>query len=237
LDTPCALIDALSPTNRATVLARAVPRRLRRGQSLYLAGDRARRVHLLAAGVMKLTARTAEGSSTILCLALPGEVVGELAAIDGLPQPLDAVAADTCELLGLDADLWLEVLGRDPVAALEVARCMARRTRWICDTATERSSSAVPARLAGRLLDLADIIGRIEDRVIELELPLAQEDLGRLAGMCRESACKTLRTFKRRGWLDYDRGRLRILRPDALERIRCAGRLAPAQSSVEVTTR
>ena len=86
------------------------------------------------------------------------------------------------------------------------------------DTAVERTSSEVPARLAGRLLDLADLLGTVRQGAVEMELPLAQGDLGRLAGMCRESACKTLRRFKSQGLLDYRGRRLRILRPDALER-------------------
>jgi CRP-like cAMP-binding protein len=217
------ILDSLTASDRAALLDRAVPRKLARGACLYVSGERARRAHLLTSGVIKLTARTSEGNTTILCLALAGEIVGDLATVDGLPQPLDAVAATDCEVLGVDAGLLIEVLGRSPVATLELARLLARRARWICDTATERSASAVPARLAGRLLDLGDLLGRVEGGTIEVDLPLAQEDLGRLAGMCRESACKTLRAFKRQGLLDYSRRRLRILRPDALERIRCSG--------------
>jgi CRP-like cAMP-binding protein len=127
-------------------------------------------------------------------------------------------------VLGIDADMFVQMLSRSPSGALELARAMAQRTRWLCDAALERSTATVPARLAGRLLDLADLLGRVDRGAIEMELPLAQEDLGSLAGMCRESACKTLRTFKRQGLLDYRGRRLRILRPDALERIRCSGR-------------
>ncbi|MFN2488662.1 MAG: Crp/Fnr family transcriptional regulator [Actinomycetota bacterium] len=222
--TDSAVIDALDPADRARLLGRAVPRRLARGQAICLAGDRARRAHLVASGVIKLTARSGDGHSAILCLARPGEIVGEVAAIDGWPQPLDAIAATPADVVGVDADLLLELLARNAAAALEVARVMAQRARWLCDSALERSTSTVPARLAGRLLDLADLLGHPRGGAIEIELPLAQEDLGRLAGMCRESACKTLRAFKSEGVLDYRGRRLRILRPDALERIRCAGR-------------
>jgi CRP-like cAMP-binding protein len=55
---------------------------------------------------------------------------------------------------------------------------------------------------------------------------VAQGDLGRLAGISRESTCKALRSFQSQGLLDYRGRRLRILRPDVLERIRCTGRMA-----------
>jgi CRP-like cAMP-binding protein len=205
-------------------LDRAVPRHLRRGQTLYFAGERERRVHLLVNGVLKLSATNGSGSETILGLATPGDIVGDVAAIDQMPQPLDAIAATPCEVTGLDADLFIEVVSRNADAAVELATALATRMRWMCDTAMERSSSEITGRLAGRLLDLADMLGRVNDGAVEMEMPLAQGDLGQLAGMCRESACKTLRKFKADGVLDYRGRKLRILRPDVLERIRCAGR-------------
>lgn len=217
------VLDALSDGDRTIVRDRLVRRQLDSAEPLYFAGDRKRRVHLVSSGVLKLAARTAEGDETILFLALPGDLLGDIASLDDLPQPLDAVAAAPSVVFGIDADLLVEILERNPIAAIEFARQIGRRLRWMCDAALERTSSEVPARLAGRLLDLADLLGRMDQGAIEMNLPLAQHDLGSLAGMCRESACKTLRKFKADGLVDYRGRKLRILRPDALEKIRCAG--------------
>lgn len=218
------VIDALSSEDQSILFDRLVRRRLDAGEPLYFAGERIRRAHVLGIGLLKLAARSPEGDETILSLAMPGDIVGEVAMLDDLPQHLDAVAAAPSVTYGVDADLLVELVGRNPQAGLALARQMAQRLRWVCDAALERTSSEVPARLAGRLLDLADMLGRMESGAIEMELPLAQHDLGSLAGMCRESACKTLRRFKADGLLDYRGRRLRILRPDLLERIRCGAR-------------
>ena len=225
------VLDALPPARRDVLLERAVPRRLEEGDILFLAGERNARVHLLTSGVIKLVARDGDGNETILALSVAGDLVGETAALDGLPQPLDAVAAIGCELVGFDADDFVGIVGESGPAALELARTLVARSRWICDTALERTSQEVPARLAGRLLDLADLLGRMRDGAIEMDLPVPQADLGRMAGICRESACKTLRRLKRNGVVDYEGRRLRILRPDLLERIRCGQRLGSAQSA------
>jgi CRP/FNR family cyclic AMP-dependent transcriptional regulator len=219
------LLDSLSARDRDVVLARAVRRTLRRGEHLYLAGQRTSRAHVVEGGLLKLVGRNGDGRTSVLCLARPGELVGDLAALHGRPQPLDAVAATRCEVLGLDADALLAALRAAPGAALAAAATMAERLRWVSTAALERSTSPVPARLAGRLLDLGELLGTPAGGAIEVDLPLGQDDLGRLAGMCRESACKTLSAFRRRGLLEYRGRRLRILRPDALERIRCTGRL------------
>lgn len=224
MNVDCPVLESLSTVERARLLDRAVVRSLIPGQRLFLAGDESRRTHLVQSGLVKLTARDAEGNETILGLAAPGDLIGDIATADGQPQPLDAVAAGRAEVLGFDADLLLEILAGNGPAALELCRLIARRNRWTFETALERTTSEVPARLAGRLLDLAEMLGRMNRGAIEMDLPLAQGDLGRLAGMCRESACKTLGRFRDAGLLDYQGKRLRILRPDALERIRCAGK-------------
>lgn len=218
---------ALGDADLHRLIDRSIPRRLAAREILHLAGASAERVHLLTRGVIKLTARDGQGRCTILGLAVPGDLVGDVAALDGGGQPLDAVAAVASELLSLDSIILLEALSRSPEAAMELATSLATRTRWLGESALERTSSEVPARMAGRLLWLAGLLGKTRGSTLEVELPLLQEDLGRLAGMSRESACKALRSFRAQGLLDYRGRRLKILRPDMLDRISCAGRQRP----------
>ncbi|HYP23933.1 MAG TPA: Crp/Fnr family transcriptional regulator, partial [Actinomycetota bacterium] len=173
-----------------------------------------------------LVGRDADGGETILGLCLPGEVAGAVAAVDARPHPYDYVAATAVAALGVDARLFVAVVSANPDACLALTRLFTRRVRWLCDATLERTSGGVPSRLAGRLLDLAEMLGRQRGSGIDVELPFPQRDLGGLAGMCRESACKTLSRWKAEGTVDYEGRRLRILRPDVLSRIRCAGRAA-----------
>ncbi len=223
-DVRSTILDPLTPSERDRLLDRAVLRRLSRGDALALAGAPPERVHLLTDGVLKLVGRDAQGSETILGLCLPGEIAGVVAALDARPHPYDYVAATAVTALGIDAGLFEEVVGRNPEACLALTKLLAGRVRWLCDATLERTSAGVPSRLAGRLLDLAEMLGHHHGAAIDLELPFPQRDLGGLAGMCRESACKTLSRWKADGTVDYSGRRLRILRPDVLSRIRCAGR-------------
>jgi len=219
-------VASLPPRERQRLLDRAVPRQLERGDALYLTGDEERRVHIVESGILKLACCDSEGRETTLALALPGDLVGETSACDGDLQPLDVIALTPTKVAGIDAELFIDVATRNPAAALELARTLAARMRWITATAGERTTNDVPSRLAGRLLDLAEMIGRMRSGTIEVDLPLTRTDVGQLAGMCRESASKTLTSWKRQGVLEHNGKTLRIFRPDALERIRCAGRAA-----------
>lgn len=215
------VVEKLAPSERERLLVRAVKRQIEPGDILHLAGDPATRVHLILDGVVKLSVRDSEGDETILGLAAPGSVVGDLGAIDSRPQPLDAIAATPGLALGVDADLFVEIVFANPAAAHELCRSQADRMRWMVETALERTSGEVTARLAGRLLDLGRLLGTMHGDTIVLELPVGQKDLGKLAGMCRESTCKTLRRLKSDGVVDYQGKKLRILRPDTLRMMRC----------------
>ena len=227
----CSIVAVLDEATKERLLQRGVPRTLNRGEPLYIAGEPGGRIHLVVEGMLKLGATDAGGKETILGLVVPGEITGELAAIDGGDHPLDAVAVTRTHLVGFDAGAFLDAVTRDPRATREMLVALAARNRWMSTTAFERSTSEVPARLAGRLLDLAEAIGRMRGGSIEVDLPICQSDLGSLAGMCRESASRTLQRFRRAGVVDYHGRKLRILRPDVLEKLRCAGRAArPSRS-------
>src|SRR5688572_24106629 len=117
-----AVLEKLPTDQRERLLARAVKRRLGKGDILHLAGDPVDRVHLVLDGVVKLSLRDSEGEETILGLAPAGTVVGDLGAVDGRPQPLDAIAATAGVVAGLDAQLFVDVVFTDPHAALELSR-------------------------------------------------------------------------------------------------------------------
>jgi CRP-like cAMP-binding protein len=214
----------ISLRDRSRLTERAVPRFLDRGDVLFLAGDPGGRTCLVTSGAIKLVGRDERGRETILALALPGDLVGAEAAIDGLPQPTDAIAATRTTVLGLDPRLLASTMNKDGRAAVAVARAVASRLRWSYASTLERSGLGATARLAARLLELADVLGRPCGDAIEVDLPMGRADLAGLAGMCRESASKALGQLKRDGLVDCRGRRVRILRRDLLDRIRTQGR-------------
>jgi CRP/FNR family cyclic AMP-dependent transcriptional regulator len=215
---PAPFLADIPTDDRMKLTERAVARRLERGAILYLTGDPRGRTYLLTSGAIKLVARDDRGHEAVLGMALPGDLLGAEAAVDGLSQPTDAIAAMPSTVIGLDTSALTAAMERDGRAALAVARAISRRLRWTYSSALERTGLDAANRLAARLLELAEAIGERGEGAREVELPIAQTDLAGLAGMCRESACKALGVLKRMGAVDYRGRRLRILRPDLLRR-------------------
>lgn len=219
------VLDALSPRDRSALLDRSVARRLSPGDLLFLSGDEPARLFLVEEGVLKVSVVDAEGCETVVGLLVEGDLAGHEAMIEDAPHHADVTAVGPCLVRALDGRHLLEILERDPHATLEIARSLAETLRKTRGMALERALGEVQNRLAGRLMELAELLGRMKGGTITLEVPLDQTDLGRLAGICRESTCKTLSRFKRNGIVDYRGKELRILRPDVLERLRCGAKL------------
>ena len=76
----------------------------KKNQAIYLPGDRTRSVYLLKKGHLKLCRITAQGKSLTLTIIEPGEIFGELEALDNRPatsvaESLNAQEAVTvCEI-------------------------------------------------------------------------------------------------------------------------------------------
>ncbi|HET7482647.1 MAG TPA: cyclic nucleotide-binding domain-containing protein, partial [Actinomycetota bacterium] len=124
------ILDALEPRTRTRLLERSVPRRLAKGEFLYLAGDREPRVHVVVEGLLKFVGRDGSGVETTVGLAVSGDTAGEIAALDDLPQPLDAVAVVPTAVRGFAADAFMSAVTSDPEATAAFHSQMAARLRW-----------------------------------------------------------------------------------------------------------
>ena len=223
-------LACISPADRARLTEHAVNRWLGRGDILYLAGDSRPLIYLVTRGAIKLVGRDRRGNEAVLGLALPGDLVGAEAAIDGLSQPTDAIAAAPSSVLAIETARLLDAMETDGRAAVAVARSVSTRLRWSYASTLERSARDAPARLAARILELAEAIGRPRGGAIEVDLPMARTDLAGLAGMCRESASKAMGALRREGVLDFRGRHIRILRPDLLDRVRSEGLSRPGET-------
>lgn len=219
------VLDALSAKDRHDLMDRSVSKVLEAGEFLFLSGDEPRRLFLVETGVLKISVVDTEACETVVGLLVEGDLVGHDALVEDMPHHADVVAVGPCRVRSLDGEHLLMILERDPRAALEVARSLAERLRKTREMALERTTGEVPNRLAGRLMELAELLGRMHSGTIVVDLPLDQTDLGKLAGICRESTCKAMSRFRKHGIVDYTGKELRILRPDLLQKLRCGGRL------------
>jgi CRP/FNR family cyclic AMP-dependent transcriptional regulator len=189
-----------------------------RGQALFTEGDLGERVFMIESGWVTLRTHGPEGEEMILALRGPGEVVGEMSAFDGAPRTATAVAVGQVQAVVAPARTIAGVLERDVAAANDFARILARRLRESDRQRLEYTVLDTLARVARRLLDLAERFGEDTPEGVKVELPLSQEELASWCGSSRESTVKALRTLREVGALTTGRRQVTLHDVDGLRR-------------------
>lgn len=183
----------------AALKSHGIARTYPRGQALFTEGDLGERVFMIEHGWVTLRTAGPDGEEMILALRGPGEIVGEMSAFDGAPRTATAVAVGEVEAIVAPARAIASVLERDVVAANDFARILAARLRESDRQRLEYTALDTLARVARRLLDLADRFGQEVSDGVKVELPLSQEELASWCGASRESTVKALRTLREVG--------------------------------------
>ncbi len=192
-----------------------VRRRLEPDAVLFRKGDPGDALYGVMAGRLRIHANASDGRDALLNIMGPGDIFGEIALIDGLPRTADATAIDRVELMVLRRAEFLDLLRRENELGLHLLQLTCRRLRWLADMVEDATFLSAPARLAKRLLHLAEQNGETSEAGIRINLRLSQRALGELAGLSRETTNKHLRNWSRLGWISLKRETvvLRALQP------------------------
>jgi CRP/FNR family cyclic AMP-dependent transcriptional regulator len=193
-------------------------RSFRRGAALFSEGDVADRVFLIERGWVTLGTATPAGGEVILGLRGPGDVVGELSALDGEPRTATALAVDDVEAVVAPARLMVAMLARDPELAGELLRLLAGRLRESDRQRQEFAMLDSLGRVARRLLELAERFGEPSGEGVRVELPLSQEQLASWCGCSREATVKALRTLRQVANVTTGRRTITLRDPELLRR-------------------
>lgn len=214
-------LDALDEAQAAELHARGARRRLPGGATLFVEGDLSQRVAVLLEGYVKVNYATRDGAEVLLALRGPGDLVGELSALDGEPRSATVTAVGPVELLIVDAAVFRRFLESHPRVLLGLLTVISRRLRDADQKRIEFASQDTLGRVAARLVELADQFGEVGSEGVTVQLPMTQEELGSWVGSSREAAAKALRRLRERGLVRT--GRMTITIPDLEALCRQAG--------------
>ena len=95
-------------------------------------------------------------------------------------------------------------------------RLAGQRLRWTSGLLEDAALLDAPARLAKRLLSLAELHG--EDGRDGRRVRISQEELASFLGVSRQSVNEQLQDWKARGWVALGRGTVTVTNGDALRK-------------------
>jgi CRP/FNR family transcriptional regulator, cyclic AMP receptor protein len=205
-----AFLDRLAPADKAAVLSAGHPRHYRAGETIFVAGDPGGFVVLITEGRAKVTAPSPTGVDTVLSLRGPGDLIGELTAVDDEPTPRTAtvVALDAVICRVVRAEDFRSMLADHAAITIELLRMVAARLRSSDRRLVEFGSYDIARRVARLLADMADDEGRPSDAGLVLPGGLSQDDLAGLVGGSRESVARALGVLRSLGFVSTGRRRV-----------------------------
>ncbi len=213
------LFQAMRPAELDAILALASERRYRRGQTIYQKGDNGSSMMAVLRGRVRVSSVSSEGKEVTLNVINPGEVVGEIALLDGQPRSADCTAVDDTLLLVVERRQFLPYLQANPDLALRVIAVLCAKLRRTSSALEELALFDLPGRLARVLLNLAQDYGRPDSGGTRIDLQLSQRDLSNLVASSRESVNKLLRTWRESGAVDLQGGYIVLRQPAELRRL------------------
>jgi CRP-like cAMP-binding protein len=211
-------LAALDPAEIAELEAAGTRRRVRAGVALLHEGDDAGVVIVLLGGRAKVTVFGAGGREAIIAVRGPGDLLGELAALDDRPRSATITTLEPVEALFIPRSAFTALLERRPRITMTVLRLVADRLRYADAQQAQFATHDVVGRLAQRLDELADRFGTAHEDGIEIRLPLSQEELAAWTGSSREAVSRALALLRSLAIVETGRRRIIIRDPDALRR-------------------
>ena len=189
------------------MLALATFQKMKRGQTLLLQGDPGDALIILLEGCARVTMVASNGREITLDYADPGDVLGEIAVLDGRERSASVIALDQGSYLRLSRAAFEATIERHPAMAWRMMRELARRLRQTNATVESDRAYASGPRLARFLQRLT----YSDDDGSHLRLDLSQSELGSFAGMSRENINRQLSAWADCGIIALEHGRIQIL--------------------------
>lgn len=162
-------------------------------------------------GKVKVSRSSTDGREVILSILSDSDFFGEMSILDGLNRSATVVALEDTELFIIQRKEFLDLLNKHPEITIALLSELTQRLRNADMKIKALSLKDAEGKVATVILQLADDVGKIKHGIVEIEkLPL-QQNLANMAGTSRETISRTLHSFAKKGLVELDGSKLKIL--------------------------
>jgi CRP-like cAMP-binding protein len=200
----------LGPDERAALMRAGTSGRYPAGSVLCRQGEQATHVHVLLAGHARVTSVAMDGREIGAGVRGPGDVLGELAAVDERPRSATVSALDAVRTLTISGARFSALCQTEPRIAWVLLGVVADRLRESGRHWAEFGGGHSAQRIAALLLELAVQQGEASGDAVEITLWTGQKELATAAATSRESVARALRSLRERGLVSTRRGHVTI---------------------------
>ena len=190
---------------------------IKAGASIFARGDPPSGLYAVLDGAVRVSGTGESGKEALLTLVEPPAWFGEISVFDGLPRTHDAVAHGASLLLRVPQGALDALLERQPGYWRDLALLMAHKLRLVFGVMEEMAVLPIPARVARRLVAMADGYGEWHDRQRRV-VSVKQEQLAQMLSTSRQTVNQVLKDLEVQGLVKLTYGEIELLDGAGLRR-------------------
>jgi CRP/FNR family cyclic AMP-dependent transcriptional regulator len=212
----CVLFRDLKTEDRSAIISRTRIRIFATGEKIFSIGALSDNMAAILTGQVRISVPSPDGREVLLAILEAGEIIGEIAVLDGKRRTADATAITSCALAILDRHEVLTFLEQHPASLLAIVNILCERLRRTDEQLAEVALLPLPVRLAKAILRINR--GQSGTRShSNNSVHLSQRELANFVGATRESVNKCLNAWQRQGLIRIDDGHVTVADRSAFE--------------------
>jgi CRP/FNR family transcriptional regulator, cyclic AMP receptor protein len=197
------LFAGASPDDIDAVAGLAVEQRFRDGESIFSRGAPGEGMLIVLQGSIRLSIVSVEGRELILREAAPGDVLGEIAVLDGGRRSADASAVGPVVAGFIAQAAFARLLAARPSLLMPILQVLCARLRDTTDQLESIALYPLEARLARFLLWHVKRYGKTRaDGARSAPLTISQSAIASFVGASRPKVNRLLAAFEERGAIE-----------------------------------
>jgi CRP-like cAMP-binding protein len=212
------MLQGLSQERLEILAAQCAWRTVEPGQVIVARNSHDRDVHFVVSGHVRVTTFSAGGKQVTFRDEEPGEMFGDLAAIDGQPRSADVLALDSVLVASLSPEHFRVLLAEEELVRERVLQRLAGLVRLLSERVIELSTLGVQNRIHAELLRLVRVSGATGKQA-RIDPAPKHADIASQVSTYREQVTRELSLLTKQGLLAKDGNALVLLDVAKLERM------------------
>jgi CRP/FNR family transcriptional regulator, cyclic AMP receptor protein len=219
------LLAEFSDGDIAVLASRARQHRLDRGETVPANGENGTALHFVAEGRIKILRTNVNGRDLLLRMIDPGGHFGLISFVDGDPGPVRVIAERSSYVLSLRRPQLMPFFAGNAEAAMHLARMLCGHLRYSIGVRESAALGDAQTRIHKQLMDLSRDYAEVDpvSGAIGIHHGQSQQNLADGTGLTRVMVSRQLGAWRDRGLIEYGRGFVRILDPEALATLVAGG--------------
>jgi CRP-like cAMP-binding protein len=211
----CSLFGGLDRDDLLKLAGYSKRKKFGPGEPIFHAGDAGESLIGVVVGRVRISRTSSDGDSIIINDFGPGELIGEIALLDGGGRSADASALTNCDLIVLERREFLPSLRERPALCIDLLKTLCAKVRLADERSSDFLFLDLSARLAKALLRLcpSDVPGRPG------RTALSQGELAKIVGATRPNVNRQIKEWERGGIIELSKGWIVVRSRDDLNAI------------------